>query len=62
MSAARAFLKPAMKRPNLTVRTYAHATGLVLEGRRAVGVRYNSGGRTGKPMEVRARREVIAAR
>jgi choline dehydrogenase len=43
------------------VRTRAHATGLVLEGKRAVGVRYKKGGRNGTPAEVRARREVILA-
>ena len=59
VSAARAFLYPAMKRPNLTVRTRAHATGLMFEGKRAVGVRYRRGGRDGAPVEVRARREVI---
>jgi len=59
MSAARAFLRPAMKRANLTVITDAHATALALEGKRAVGVRYNKGGRHGIPSEVRARREVI---
>jgi choline dehydrogenase len=59
VSAARAFLHPAMKRPNLTVRTRAHATGLIFEGKRAVGVRYRKGGRSGASMEVRARREVI---
>jgi len=59
MSAARAYLRPAMKRPNLTVRTEAHATSLILEGKRAAGVAYNKGGRHGIPEEVRARREVI---
>ena len=59
VSAARAFLHPAMKRPNLTVRTHAHATGLVFEGKRAVGVRYRKGGRDGSPHEIRARREMI---
>jgi choline dehydrogenase len=59
ISAARGYLHPAMKRPNLTVRTHAHATGIVLEGKRAVGVRYRKGGRAGDPMEVRARRELI---
>ncbi len=59
VSAARGYLHPAMKRPNLTVRTGAHATAIVLEGRRAVGVRYRKGGRDGAPVEVRARREVI---
>ena len=58
-SAARGYLHPAMKRPNLTVRTNAHATGIVLEGKRAVGIRYLKGGRNGTPVEVRARREVI---
>ncbi len=61
VSAATAFLRPAMKRPNLTVLTHAHATGLILEGRRAVGVRYLKGGRGGAPRELRARREVILA-
>lgn len=54
-SSAKAFLRPAMKRPNLEVRTEAHATGLIFEGRRAVGVRYRRGG----AREVRARREVV---
>ncbi|HRD77805.1 MAG TPA: GMC family oxidoreductase N-terminal domain-containing protein [Hyphomicrobiaceae bacterium] len=59
MSAAKAFLKPAMKRPNLKVVTHAHATSIVLEGKRAVGVRYLKGGRNGTQVEIRARREVI---
>jgi len=59
VSSATAFLRPAMKRPNLTVLTHAHATGVILEGRRAVGVRYLRGGRGGTAREVRARREVI---
>ncbi len=59
VSAATAFLRPALKRPNLTVLTRAHATGIVLEGKRAAGVRYLKGGRGGEAREVRARREVI---
>jgi choline dehydrogenase len=58
-SAARGYLHPAMKRTNLTVHTHAHATSIMLEGKRAVGVRYNKGGRGGTPMEVHARKEVI---
>ena len=58
-SAARGYLHPAMKRPNLSVRTNAHATEIVLEGKRAVGIRYRKGGRNGTALEVRARREVI---
>ena len=57
-STAVAFLRPAMQRPNLAVRTNAQATRIVFEGRRAVGVRYAAG--PGEPVrEVRARREVI---
>ncbi|WP_315755301.1 MULTISPECIES: GMC family oxidoreductase [unclassified Bradyrhizobium] len=59
VSSATAFLRPASKRPNVEVRTHAHATGVVLEGKRAVGVRYHRGGRGGVPVEVRARKEVI---
>jgi choline dehydrogenase len=59
MSAARAFLHPAASRKNLNVRTSAHATEIVFEGKRAVGVRYRKGGRGGPEVEVRARREVI---
>jgi len=59
VSAATAFLHPARRRPNVHVRTHAHATNIVLEGKRAVGVRYLRGGRGGSPVEVRAAREVI---
>src|SRR4051812_735913 len=37
-SALDAYLQPALKRPNLTVRTTAQVTRVVFEGRRAVGV------------------------
>jgi choline dehydrogenase len=59
VSAATAFLNPAMKRPNVHVRTHAHATNIVFEGKRAVGVRYARGGKGGSLHEVRARKEVI---
>lgn len=59
VSAATAFLHPAMKRANVTVRTQAHATEIVFAGKRAVGVRYAKGGRGGAAMEVRAAKEVI---
>src|SRR5450432_1616162 len=61
VSAATAFLNPAMKRPNVHVRTHAHATNIIFEGKRAVGVRYIKGGKGGVPVEVRAAREVILA-
>jgi choline dehydrogenase len=59
MSAARAFLHPAMRRQTLEVRTRAHVASLVFEDKRAVGVRYRNGGRNGPLIELRARREVI---
>jgi choline dehydrogenase len=58
ISAAVAFLKPAMTRKNLEVRTHARASRILFEGRRAVGIRY-LGARDAAPREVRARREVI---
>ena len=39
-SAARAFLRPAMKRKNLLVETHAQVTNILFEGNRAVGVAY----------------------
>ncbi|MDP6649012.1 MAG: choline dehydrogenase [Acidimicrobiales bacterium] len=51
LSAARAYLHPVLRRPNLEVVTHAHATRLAMEGSRAVGVEYvrrrgsRSGGR-----------------
>ena len=33
-------LKPARRRPNLTIRTHAHAARVVTDGNRAVGVEY----------------------
>jgi choline dehydrogenase len=59
ISAATAFLHPAMKRGNVTVRTHAHATEIIFEGKRAVGVRYAKGGRGGDVHDVRAGKEVI---
>ncbi len=61
MSAARAFLKPARKRHNLRVITNAHATKVLLDGKRATGVAYKRGGVLGRSDEVRASREVIVA-
>ena len=57
-SAAVAYLRPALARPNLTVETEALAHRVVLEGGRAVGVEYAKGGRT---VTARASREVILA-
>ncbi len=57
-SAANAYLRPAMRRPNLAVKTGALATRLVFDGRRAVGVEYDQGKTT---RVARARREVIVS-
>jgi choline dehydrogenase len=45
-STAKAFLKPALGRPNLRVITGAHATKLRFEGRRCTGVEFMEGGAT----------------
>lgn len=45
-SAAKAYLRPAMKRTNVTVVTHAMAEQIVMEGRKAVGIRYRRGGQT----------------
>ena len=58
MSTARAYLRPAMKRRNLTVVTRARVTRILLDGRRATGVACVQGGET---RTVLARREVILA-
>ena len=55
-STANAYLRPAMKRPNLTVITHALVHKVLLEGKTAVGVRYE---RKGKMVEVRAAGEVV---
>ena len=56
MSAARAFLRPAMKRGNVRVETNALATRILFEGKRAVGVEYEQ---NGEKKTARAGREVI---
>lgn len=55
-STANAYLKPAMQRPNLTVLTHATVHRVLLEGKRAVGVKLE---RKGKILEFKARQEVI---
>ena len=57
-SASRAFLRPAMKAKTLTVRTNAHATQILFEARKAVGVAYRHGNHE---RTVKARKEVILA-
>jgi choline dehydrogenase len=45
-SASNAYLRPALRRPNLTVLTHALATRILFEGRRATGLEYRRGGVT----------------
>jgi choline dehydrogenase len=55
-STAVGYLRPAMERANLTVRTHAMTHRVVLEGERAVAVEFRHRGRV---QQVRARREVL---
>ena len=57
-STAKGFLRPARKRPNLTVITHAHTRRVLFEDDRAVGVEYLRGGLLDKAM---ADGEVILA-
>jgi choline dehydrogenase len=56
VSPASAFLHPARKRGNLDLRTRAHVTQIIFEGRRAAAVRYRRGDRN---EVIRARREIV---
>lgn len=58
MSAAVAYLKAARRRPNLKIVPDAHATRLLFEGRRCIGVAYEQHGRE---VEARAGREVVVS-
>ncbi len=55
-SSARAFLRPALKRPNLTVHTRVQANQLIMRGTRATGIEFEQAGVRGT---AEASREVI---
>ena len=55
-SAAKAYLTPHLKRPNLQVITKAHTSKILIENQRAVGVEYF---RDGQRQQLRANREVL---
>jgi choline dehydrogenase len=57
-STARAYLYPAMRRPNLTIETGAHTTRVVVEHGRAIGVDYLQNGQS---IRAHADREVVLA-
>ncbi|WP_121062631.1 GMC family oxidoreductase [Chachezhania antarctica] len=56
MSAARAYLRPARRRANLSVEKHAHATRILFQGTRAIGIEYRQNGQL---KQATARREVI---
>ncbi|BEL07933.1 choline dehydrogenase [Actinoplanes sichuanensis] len=58
LSAAGAYLHPAMKRPNLTVRTRAHVSRVLFDGNRATGVEYTTR-RGGAPHRVYASEVIL---
>jgi choline dehydrogenase len=55
-STARGYLRPALKRSNLSVRLKSHALRILLDGNRAAGIAYLHRGAT---LEARARKAVI---
>lgn len=57
-SAAKAYLRPVLKRQNLVVETGAHATRIVMQGTRSTGIEYV---RKGRQRRAEASREVILA-
>ena len=57
-NAARAYLDPHRYQDNLHVISHAHATQIMFEGKRAIGVKYRV---NGVHHEVRARKEVIVS-
>lgn len=61
-STAEGYLRPVLGRPNLTVRTGALATRVLVRDGRAVGVRYRPGGAAGQRSGPGAEREVQALR
>jgi len=57
-SASNAFLRPALKRPNVKLVTYAYARRITLDGKRVTGIEYDV---AGEIHHARARREVVIA-
>jgi len=66
VSTARAFLKPALQRPNLRLETGCLVEGLIFEGRRAVGLCWRqangkAGDKNGTMRSARCRGEIVLA-
>lgn len=61
ISAARAFLYPALKRRNLRLRPNSVAASILFEGTRATGVEYITDGGKGERRRIMARKQVVIA-
>lgn len=61
VSTAAAFLRPIRHRKNLHIKTYAHATRILFEGKKAIGVAYVHSLRRDTERTIRANKEVIVA-
>ncbi len=61
MSTARSFLKPIKSRPNLHIKTYAQASQILFEGKKAIGVTYCHPRQPASGKTVMAAKEVIIA-
>jgi choline dehydrogenase len=59
LSAARAYLHPVLHRPNLTLRCRAMVTRIVLDGTRATGVEYRTGGTRGQRHQATAAEVIV---
>ncbi|MGN6086057.1 GMC family oxidoreductase [Trinickia sp.] len=60
-NASKAFLRPALARPNLTVVTGAQARRLTFDGKRCTGVAYRGGASGSREFVAQARVEVVLA-
>ncbi len=60
-NASKAFLRPALSRPNLTIVTDAHVHRLAIEDKRCTGIEYRRGNNDARRFIARARCEVIVA-
>mgnify|MGYP000889427073 CR=1 FL=1 len=61
-NASKAFLRPALKRPNLRLITHALSESLIIEGKRVVGVRYRVDGRLHRRAPAKRRRPRLCHR
>jgi len=60
-STAKAFLRPAKHRPNLTIRTNAQTTTLLFDGKKVIGARHMIDANSAKTRDVWVRKEVIVS-